>query len=375
MAEDAFAVKSIALGAAGISHAYGARKVVDDVTLTVAPGELVCLVGPSGCGKTTLLRIVAGLEELQQGRIVIDGCAVAEPGYVVPPEARGVGFVFQDYALFPHLTVAGNVAFGLNRLAATERAKRVDEVLAQVGMSEYAAVYPHQLSGGQQQRVALARALAPRPRVMLLDEPFSGLDARLREQIRDDALHVLKDSGTATLMVTHDPEEAMFMADRLAVMRAGRIEQEGSPVDVYVRPATAFVAAFFGQVNELHGQVRDGAVTTPFGVLQAPGLSAGSAVNVLIRPEALRLTVAGDGRTPAVQARVMAARLLGRSSWIHLSLLEPPADERGGPREGQAGYFHFHARVPGRFLPREGEVLAVGLDPSQAFVFPSGDPS
>jgi len=368
--------KPITLAVAGVSHRFGARKAVDNVTLTVAAGELVCLVGSSGCGKTTLLRIVAGLEELQEGRVVIDGCAIAEPGYIVPPEARGVGFVFQDYALFPHLTVAKNVAFGLNRLAPAERIKRSEEVLVQVGMSDYAGAYPHQLSGGQQQRVALARALAPRPRVMLLDEPFSGLDTRLREQIRDDALHVLKSSGTATLMVTHDPEEAMFMADRLAIMRAGRIEQEGSPVEVYAQPATAFVASFFGQVNELHGTVHGGTVETPFGALAAPGLGDGTKVDVLVRPEALRLTAAVEGQSHAVAARVMAARLLGRSSWIHLSLAEPwrAGMTAAGPHEGQAGYFHFHARVPGRFLPREGEILAVGLEPSQAFVFPAGAP-
>ena len=369
-------LKQIALALAGISHSYGRRKAVDAVSLTVASGELVCLVGPSGCGKTTLLRIAAGLEELQEGRVVIDGCAIAEPGYVVPPEARGVGFVFQDYALFPHLTVAGNVAFGLHRTKAAERMQRVEEVLVQVGMGDYAETYPHQLSGGQQQRVALARALAPRPRVMLLDEPFSGLDTRLREEIRDDALHVLKSSGTATLMVTHDPEEAMFMADRLAVMRAGRIEQEGSPVEVYTHPTTAFVASFFGQVNELRGMVRGGQVATPFGSLPASRFGDGTDVDVLIRPEALRLTAAVEGQSHAIAARVMAARLLGRSSWIHLSLVEPwrtgaPVE---GPHEGQAGYFHFHARVPGRFLPREGEILAVGLEPAQAFVFPVAAP-
>jgi iron(III) transport system ATP-binding protein len=364
-------LKPIALGLAGVTHAFGARKAVDNVSLTVAAGELVCLVGPSGCGKTTLLRIAAGLEPLQQGRIIIDGCAIAEPGYVVPPEARGVGFVFQDYALFPHLDVAGNVGFGLHRLGAAQRLSRVKEVLLQVGMQDYAHAYPHQLSGGMQQRVALARALAPRPRVMLLDEPFSGLDTRLREQIRDDALHVLKSSGTATLMVTHDPEEAMFMADRLAIMRAGGIEQQGGPVEVYSRPATAFVAAFFGQVNELRGVARGGRVATPLGTLEAAGMADGMAVDVLIRPEALRLgPPAGDGIT----ARVMAARLLGRSSWIHLSLVGRDT-AAGGPSEGQAGHLHFHARVPGRFLPAEGEVLGVGLERSQAFVFPAASPT
>ncbi|MBL8839731.1 MAG: ABC transporter ATP-binding protein [Alphaproteobacteria bacterium] len=353
----------------GISHHFGRRRVLDSVDLVVSPGELVCLVGPSGCGKTTLLRIAAGLEELQQGRVLVDACVVAEPGTVVPPERRGVGLVFQDTALFPHLDVAGNVGFGIARMPADARRLRIDEVLHQVGMSDYAASYPHQLSGGQQQRVALARALAPRPRVMLLDEPFSGLDTRLREQVRDDTLHVLKHSGAAALMVTHDPEEAMFMADRIAVMRDGHIEQDGRPVDVYGTPASAFVAAFFGQVNVWQGMVRGGAVDTPIGRIAAPGLAEGTRAEVVVRPEGMKLSP-GDGPVePPVAAKVLAARLLGRSSWIHLCC----GGDQPGPKEGEAGHLHFHARVPGRFLPCEGDVFAVTVDPAQAFVFPAAD--
>jgi iron(III) transport system ATP-binding protein len=358
------------LAVRGVSHAFGRRTVLRDVSLAVAPGELVSLVGPSGCGKTTLLRIAAGLEELQQGQVMIDGCAVAEPGYVVPPERRGIGLVFQDNALFPHLDVAGNVGFGLTKLAAGPRRERVAEVLHQVGMHDYGRAYPHQLSGGQQQRVALARALAPKPRVMLLDEPFSGLDTRLREQVRDDTLHVLKHSGAATLMVTHDPEEAMFMADRIAVMRDGQIEQDARPVDVYGAPATAFVAGFFGQVNVWHGVVAGGAVATPIGRIAANGLGEGMRAEVLVRPEAMRLSPVGDGPEPAVAAKVLASRLLGRSSWIHLCC----GDDEGGPKEGEAGHLHFHARVPGRFLPPEGEVFGITIDPAQVFVFAAGDP-
>ncbi|MBL8697448.1 MAG: ABC transporter ATP-binding protein [Alphaproteobacteria bacterium] len=357
-----------ALAVAGVSHRFGERRVLERIDLKVDPGELVCLVGPSGCGKTTLLRLAAGLEDLQAGSIAIDGCAIAEPGYSLPAENRGVGFVFQDYALFPHLDVAGNVAFGIERLRGAARDERIATVLRQVGMQDYSAAYPHQLSGGQQQRVALARALAPRPRVLLLDEPFSGLDARLREQIRDDTLHVLKDSGAATLMVTHDPEEAMFMADRLVVMNAGRIEQAGRPAEVYSAPASAFVAAFFGQVNEVVSEVRDRRVTTPFGAVPAEAMGEGTRVRVLIRPEALKLRLTEIER--ACPAKVLAARLLGRSSWIHLCLGAQP----GTAPETSPAHLHFHARVPGRFLPQEGLVLGVELDTSQAFVFPA-DPS
>ncbi len=354
----------------GVSHAFDGQRVVDSVDLGVGAGELVCLVGPSGCGKTTLLRLAAGLARLQHGTIEIGGSLAATPERTVPPEVRGVGLVFQDYALFPHLDVAGNVAFGLRGLNATERAQRIETVLAQVNMLEYRSMWPHQLSGGQQQRIALARALAPRPRVMLLDEPFSGLDTRLRAQIRDDTLHVLKESGVATLMVTHDAEEAMFMADRIAVMNRGRIEQEGKPTEVYGRPASAFVARFFGEVNELRGIVRNRAVVTPFGPVAANGHTEAATVQVVIRPEGLKLspvTPARDGgEGPACIAKVMAARLLGRSSWIHLDIGGPSGH---GPAGETSHAQHVHARVPGSFLPNEGDMLAVHLDPNQAFIF------
>jgi iron(III) transport system ATP-binding protein len=348
----------------GISHSFGSTRALVDVSLAVLPGELVCLLGPSGCGKSTLLRVAAGLEPLQKGSIVLDGCAVAEPGYAVPPERRGVGLVFQDYALFPHLDVADNVAFGLAGLDAPARAARVHEALEAVGMLGQLHAWPHTLSGGQQQRVALARALAPKPRVVLMDEPFSGLDARLRETIRDDTLHVLKRSGAATLMVTHDPEEAMFMADRIAVMREGGIEQDDVPLRVYGQPATAFVARFFGQVNEYETLVAGGTAATPFGTVAAAGFADGVRVKVLIRPEGLRLRDDPDARHPA---KVLAARLLGRSSWIHMCL-----GQQAG--EGDDDHSHFHARIPGRFLPVEGNVLGVELDPAQVFVFPATDP-
>jgi len=346
-----------------VSHAFGEVVAVDDLNLSVAPGELVCLLGPSGCGKTTVLRIAAGLEVLQQGRVLMSDAPVADEKAVVPPEDRGVGLVFQDYALFPHLSVLDNVAFGLRGRSAQDKRERAMEVLRQVGMERSAGVFPHTLSGGQQQRVALARALAPKPKVMLLDEPFSGLDSRLRNMVRDETLHLLKQSGAATLMVTHDPEEAMFMADRVALMRDGRIVQAGRPTDLYFAPADGFVASFFGEINHLEGVIRNGRVATPFGEVAAPELSDGTAVEILIRPEALRLQPLGpDGLGKVGTAKVMAARMLGRSSLVHLSV------------NGAEGHdLHLHARIPGRFLPAEQEELAVHLDRSQAFVFPQDE--
>jgi len=370
-------VTTDALSLEHVSHAYGAVRAVRDVSLALAPGELMCLLGPSGCGKTTVLRVTAGLETLQEGRVLIDGRVIAAGRRQAPPEDRNVGLMFQDYALFPHLSAMQNVEFGLRRLPGAERRARAAAALRQVGMDEQAEAFPHTLSGGQQQRVALARALAPQPRIMLLDEPFSGLDVRLRNQVRDDALHVLKSSGAATLMVTHDPEEAMFMADRIAVMHDGRILQAGPPADLYYAPADAFVAGFFGDINRLHARVRRGRVATVLGEIDASGLAEGSAVEVLIRPEALKLQptpAGGAGGEENVgeenagaengggRARVMAARLLGRTSLVHLSV------------DGSDGEdLHLHARVPGRFLPQENQVLSVHLDRSQTFVFAAGD--
>jgi iron(III) transport system ATP-binding protein len=345
-----------------IRHRFGDVVAVDGVSLEARAGEILCLLGPSGCGKSTLLRLAAGLEPLSSGRVDIDGVCIAGPDrQPMPPEQRAIGLVFQDYALFPHLSARANVEFGLKGLSAPQRRAQAMEALSQVRMQDFAESFPHQLSGGQQQRVALARALAPRPRVLLLDEPFSGLDQRLRGQVRDDTLHVLKRAGIAAIMVTHDPEEAMFLADRIALMRAGRIEQEGRPEDLYLRPATPFAAEFFGDINHMEGTVQGGQVATPLGSLPAPGYADGAPVLVLARPEALRLAAFDAG---VLCGTVMAARLLGRTSLVHLSM--------GAPGGGVA---HIHARIAGVFTPADGTLVCVQLDPSQVHIFPRPAPA
>ena len=347
----------------GISHSFGAKQVLDAVSLDVSPGDILCLLGPSGCGKTTTLRLIAGLETVQQGTITINGRRVADARRTLPPERRSVSLLFQDFALFPHLTVFDNVTFGLGHLSREDRQERAHEVLEQVGMLAHADRFPHELSGGEQQRVALARARAPRPRVMLMDEPFSNLDVRLRRHVRDIVLHVLKNSTASTLMVTHDPEEAMFMADKIAVMSAGRIVQIDTPENLYSAPRTRFVASLFSDLNRVRGLVREGHVSTAVGRLCTPDFAEGTAVDVLIRPEAVRLGApAGDGAQVA-RGRVMAARMLGRSSLVHLSI----EDEAG------AGV-HLHARLTDRRLPSENEVVGISLDQEQVFVFPADDP-
>lgn len=343
-----------------ITHDFGKLRAVDGVSIDVQPGEVVCLLGPSGCGKSTLLRIAAALEELQHGRVLINGQDMRlSSGRIVPPEQRSVGLMFQDSALFPHLSVLENVSFGLNRLPARERRECALHFLDKLGMADLAERYPHMLSGGQQQRVALARALAPGPKLMLLDEPFSALDARLRDRIRDDTLHLLKSAGAGTLLVTHDPEEALFMADRIALMREGRILQMDRPVDLYCRPSNPFVASFFGELNRLEGVVRNGQVDTPLGKVDAPGLAEGTPALVMIRPEGLRVVTLGLEDHQHRSSHVIMAKLLGRNSLVHICMHD--ADNRE---------YHLHSTMPGVFLPGENQRVELHLDRSQAFVFP-----
>ncbi len=339
-----------------VGHVFGDIVAVDDFCIDIKSGEVVCLLGPSGCGKTTALRVAAGLETLQHGEVFTGGNCVAGNGVNVPPEKRGIGLVFQDYALFPHLTVLENVAFGLGRLSASEKSVRAAAALEKVDMKWATARYPHTLSGGQQQRVALARAMVPEPPVILFDEPFSGLDARLRDQVRDETLHILKETGTAALLVTHDSEEAMFMADRIAVMRKGRIIQFDNPDILYTHPVDVFVAEFFGEVNKFYGIVVDGMVITPVGKFAAPMLEDGDEAEVIIRPEAVGVSV--DQSDLGLCGKVLASRMLGRTSLIHLCHCELAKEE-----------FHLHSLMPGRFLPKEDENVFINLDPDRAFVF------
>jgi len=342
---------------------FGQHKAVTDVSLDIKAGEVVCLLGPSGCGKTTLLRIAAGLQKPSVGRVFVGPDLVSAPnGTHWPPEKRNVGVAFQEPALFPHLTVLENVCFGINALPKSKQKSHALDLLSSLSIAACAEAYPHTLSGGQQQRVALARALAPSPQVILLDEPFSSLDARLRDQIRDDTLHVLKELNTATLLVTHDPEEAMFMADRIALMREGEIVQTGTPTDLYCSPADPFVVNFFGQVNKHSGVVRDGVVRTPFGQLDAHKFSEGSTLRVLIRPEAVKVTPLTNQVHNAHSSHILMSRLLGASSLLHVCAHDTNGQEA-----------HLHARVPGVFLPEEGQPVSLSLDMSQVFLFEQRD--
>jgi iron(III) transport system ATP-binding protein len=277
---------------------------VDELTLSVERGQILALLGPSGCGKTTTLRLIAGFEAPDEGQVIIADRVVADAaaGIAVPPEERGVGVVFQDYALFPHLTVQDNVAFGLHARPRPERAARARNVLDLVGLTDFARRYPHELSGGQQQRVALARALAPEPSLLLLDEPFSNLDADLRAQMRDEVEKLLRGTGTTAVFVTHDQEEAFTIADVVGVLDGGRLEQLASPETIYHHPATPFVAEFVGAADFLPGAVTAEGIVTEIGVFgNVEGLEPGERVRVMIRPDDVTFAPAADGEATIVR--------------------------------------------------------------------------
>ncbi len=352
------------LVATGLSRSFGGAPVVNDVSLEVAAGQVTCLLGPSGCGKSTTLRMIAGVERPDTGIIRIDGRTVCGDGVLVPPESRSVGLMFQDFALFPHLTVAQNVAFGLSGDRAA-KARRVDELLDRVNLSGYGPKHPHQLSGGEQQRVALARALAPRPKVMLMDEPFSGLDNRLRDGIRDTTLEVLKEEGTAVLLVTHEPDEAMRMADEIALMRGGRIVQRGAPYNIYNAPVDKAAAAFFSDINVIRGTCRGALTDTPFGAFLTPGYPDGAEVEIIIRPQHLKIDFDRGGRGPNPTAQdgtpargtLQRARYLGRESLVDFRM-----DHDGSI---------LTASVPGVFLPKPGTALWLMIRRDRCFVYPA----
>ena len=337
-----------------ISQAYDSRPVLEDLSFGLEPGMIGCLLGPSGCGKTTVLRCIAGFEPVSRGEIIMHGETMSRPGRTVPAERRRVGMVFQDYALFPHLTVERNIAFGLRGASQSERAARVTELLDIVGLAQVATRYPHELSGGQQQRVALARALAPRPELLLLDEPFSNLDVEMRERLSVEVRQILKQQKATAILVTHDQHEAFNIADEIGLMAHGRIEQWDTPYRLYHEPATRFVADFIGQGVFLPGTVVDAeAIRIELGVLRGRvtrEVPAGTPVDVLLRPD----DILHDDSSP-LQARVLHKAFRGAEFLYTLQL---------------AGGGHVLSLVPSHHNHAVGETIGIRLEIDHVVAFP-----
>jgi len=338
-----------------VSRTYGALAALDGVTFAVEPGSVFGLLGPSGCGKTTLLRIAAGIERPSAGRVLLNDSVLASERAFMPPEVRGVGLMFQDFALFPHLTIVDNVKFGLKSRAAGEAQRVALAMLDRVGLAAYADAYPHILSGGQQQRVALARAIAPRPSVLLMDEPFSGLDVQLRDSMQQETLSLLRDAQMTAMIVTHHPEEAMRLSDRIGVMRGGRLVQVGTSQDLYHRPTDLFVARLFSEINEVRGKVTGDAIDTPFGRLAANGAADGSEVVVGVRERGIALAPSANGQ--GLKGRILDAKFLGDATLIDIAV------------EGLAAPLRVRTPAGGSFQDR-GEV-GLSVDPAQTLVFPA----
>ena len=340
-----------------VSRRYGETSALAGITLEVAPGEIVCLLGPSGCGKTTLLRIIAGIERPSAGRVLINNHEVAGPSQFVAPEKRGVGLMFQDFALFPHLNILDNVAFGLKDLARPEAERAARAILERVGLASQAHLFPSVLSGGQQQRVALARAIVPRPAVMLMDEPFSGLDVQLRDAMQEETLGLLRETRATSVIVTHNPEEAMRLGDRIAVMLSGRILQAGRAEDLYRDPASLFVARLFSEINEIPARVDGGGIKTAAGVFPAPGLPQGASAVLCIRERGIGISAPVNGGKQGLKGRVLDRKFLGDIARLDVAVegFEQPLKVRVAEKVGW----------------RRGSEVRVSVDPGGVLVFPS----
>jgi iron(III) transport system ATP-binding protein len=336
-----------------VERQFDSTQALAGVDLDVAPAEIVCLLGPSGCGKTTLLRIAAGIEKPTGGRVLINGQEVAGPSRFVAPEDRGVGLMFQDFALFPHLTILGNVAFGLKSLPKDEARREALAALKRVGLAHLADEYPHILSGGQQQRVALARAIVPRPAVMLMDEPFSGLDVQLRDAMQEETLGLLRETRATSVIVTHNPEEAMRIGDRIAVMRSGRLMQAGNAETLYHQPADLFVARLFSEINEIGYRVGTEGIDTPIGRLPAPGLKADDRATLCVRERGVRLSRDGAG----LSGRVLDVKFLGDVARLEVGVegFDKPLKVRVRESDGWA----------------QGAEVRAQIDPDRVLVFPA----
>ena len=340
-----------------LSHTINSHNILKNINLELEKDKIACILGPSGCGKTTLLKLIAGLEKIKSGEISLNDIIVSSSTKHLKTEKRKIGFLFQDYALFPHLTVRQNLNF-----AVSDKKKithDIDEIIEIIKLPNFLQKYPHELSGGEQQRVALARAIVSQPDLLLLDEPFSSLDLNLKEEIRDDTLHLLQKSNVTVLIVTHDPFEAMFISNIIYIMKKnGRIIQSGTPKDLYNSPIDSYVAGFFGETNKFKGVVKNAQVETPIGNIQTSPSMENKQVEIHVRPQAIKLQ---QEQTPVngIKGTVMASRLMGSFSFVHISVLDKNNE-----------VIHVHSHMPPSFIPNQSSAVGIEVDLKQTFIFP-----
>ena len=338
-----------------LSHTIGNKEILRNINFTLSKDSISCILGPSGSGKTSLLKLIAGLERVQNGSIKINSKEVSSKSRHLPTEKRNIGFLFQDYALFPHLTVKQNLEYPVNYKTSPHT---IEDIIKLIKLPNSLNKYPHELSGGEQQRVALARSIISNPDILLLDEPFSSLDLNLREDVRDDTLHLLQKSNVSVIIVTHDPFEAMFISNQINIMdTTGRIVQSGSPAELYNNPTNSYVAEFFGETNRFEGVVKNAQIITPVGKISAPKELENKNVKIHIRPRGIKLN---KQPTPVngIKGTVMASKLMGSFSFIHLSVLDKDNE-----------IVHIHSHMPADFNPKQSSAVEIEIDEKQTFIF------
>tara|TARA_Y100000590_G_C15718019_1_gene1012543 strand:+ start:1084 stop:2133 length:1050 start_codon:yes stop_codon:yes gene_type:complete len=341
-----------------LSYNIGKKNILKNINFESQEGGITCILGPSGCGKTTLLKLISGLNKVQEGKIYLKDEIISSPTIHKETEKRNIGFLFQEYALFPHLTVEENLNFALKNQE--DQKKIISDILKIVKLSDSKRKYPHELSGGEQQRTALARSIIAQPDLLLLDEPFSSLDLNLKEEVRDDTLHLLQRFNISAIVVTHDPFEAMFMSNIIYIMdKAGSIVQSGEPKELYTKPMNSYVAEFFGETNTFRGIVKNSKIKTPIGSVQAKNFEESEEVEIHIRPQGIKLK---EDQTPVngIKGTVMASKLIGSFSLVHLSVLD-----------NNNNVVHIHSQMPANFLPKEATAVEINIDQEQIFIFPA----
>ncbi len=339
-----------------LTHCFDNIKALDNINFKLEENSIISILGPSGCGKTTLIRLISGLEEIQEGKIYLHDNLVSHKTINLPPEERSISYVFQDFALFPHMSVLENIRFA----ASSQKNKKqlTEQVISLAKIDNFLNKYPHQLSGGEQQRVALARSIAVQPKLLLLDEPFSDLNTSLKKEIIDDTLHLIKSLESSAIIVTHNAEEAMFISDQIIVINNGSIIQVGTPYEIFYNPKNSYVASLFGETNLYSSKVHDGCCNTPIGEIKTPDFPNGHDVDIIIRPEALILNKEKSPLISEVNGVVVESKFIGNHAIVHMTVSDSAGEK-----------FHMHSKVPGDFLPEPASSVSIELDNRHIFIF------